>query len=115
MIVVIMGEQELYWKMHFCNSKMFKTIAQIEMYTRSKKKEGITLLQHKEEHIHYYMTEYGQIFKFDKENFNSYELDLQNMLWFRNRDFVTMYLGNYMKYTEIDEFADYYENREESV
>lgn len=63
-----MGEQELYWKMHFCNSKMFKTIAQIEMYTRSKKKEGITLLQHKEEHIHYYMTEYGQIFKFDKEN-----------------------------------------------
>lgn len=108
-----MKEQELYWGMHFCNSKMFKTIAQIEMYTRSKKKEGEKLLQHKEQHVHYYMTEYGQIFKFDKENFDSYELDLQNMLWFRNRDFVAMYLGNYMKYTEINEFVDCYEDRSE--
>ena len=43
---------------------------------------------HTEEHTKYYMTEHGQIFKFDKTEFVSYELDLQNMVWFQNQDFV---------------------------
>ena len=33
-----------------------------------------------EKHIKYYMTEHGQIFKFDRTKFISCELDLQNMV-----------------------------------
>lgn len=43
------------------------------------------------------MTEHGQIFKFDKTEFVSYELDLQNMVWFQNQDFIRMYFDEYMK------------------
>lgn len=105
-----MKKQELCWKMHFCNASMFKTITQIEMYIRSKKKEELKILN-REEIIHYYMTEYGQVFKFNKEKFKSYELDLQNMVWFQNQDFVRTYLGDNVKYTEIKKFADYYDYR----
>ena len=88
-----MKEQELCWGMHFCNASMFKKIL------------------NREESIHYYMTEYGQVFKFNKEKFKSYELDLQNMVWFQNQDFVRTYLGDNVKYTEIKKFADYYDYR----
>lgn len=71
---------------HFCNASMFKTITQIEMYIRSKKKGELKILN-REESIHYYMTEYGQVFKFNKEKFKSYELDLQNMVWFQKSRF----------------------------
>ena len=108
-----MKEQKLYWGMHFCNSVMFKTVTKVEMYIRGKTTEEIKFMSDKEEHIHYYMTEYGQIFKFNKMSFISYELDLQNMVWFQNQDFVTIYLDNYIKYTEIDAFADCYEYRGE--
>ena len=47
------------------------------------------------------MTEYGQVFKFNKEKFKSYELDLQNMVWFQNQDFVRTYLGDNVKYTAV--------------
>lgn len=46
-------------------------------------------------------------------SFISYELDLQNMVWFQNQDFVTIYLDNYIKYTELDAFVDCYEYRGE--
>lgn len=105
-----MKEQELCWGMHFCNASMFKTITQIEMYIRSKKKGELKILN-REESIHYYMIEYGQVFKFNKEKFKSYELDLQNMVWFQNQDFVRTYLGDNVKYTEIKKFADYYDYR----
>lgn len=32
-------EQDLYWGMHFCNSRMFKTIARIQMYLAEQKEE----------------------------------------------------------------------------
>ena len=106
-----MEEQNLYWGMHFCNSRMFKTIVKVEMYIREQQAEGITLPVHTEEHTKYYMTEHGQIFKFDKTEFVSYELDLQNMVWFQNQDFVRMYFDEYMKYTEMDTFLDCYKCR----
>ena len=45
-----MEEQKLYWGMHFCNSRMFKTIVKVEMYIREQQAEGITLPVHTEEH-----------------------------------------------------------------
>lgn len=66
---------------------------------------------HTEEHTKYHMIEHGQIFKFDKTEFVSYELDLQNMVWFQNQDFVRMYFDEYMKYTEMDTFLDCYKCR----
>ncbi len=30
-------EQKLYWGMQFCNSKMFKTVAKVEMYFQEQK------------------------------------------------------------------------------
>ena len=39
-------EQKLYWGMHFCNSKMFKTVAKVEMYIQEQKAGGGTLLPH---------------------------------------------------------------------
>ena len=89
-----MEEQKLYWGMHFCNSRMFKTIVKVEMYIREQQAEGITLPVHTEE-------------------FGSYELDLQNMVWFQNQDFVRMYFDEYMKYTEMDTFLDCYKCRGE--
>ena len=53
------------------------------------------------------------VFKFDKTEFVSYELDLQNMVWFQNQDFVRMYFDEYMKYTEMDTFLDCYKCRGE--
>ena len=111
---IAMKNQELYWGMHFCNSRMFKTIAKVEMYIRGRKAEQINVISNKEEHTQYYMTEHGQIFKFDKVKFKSYELDLQDMVWFQNQDFVKAYFEDYMKYTEIDEFIDCYEYRKEA-
>lgn len=108
-----MKRQKLYWGMHFCNPSMFKTAVKVEMYVSSKLKENRKALSDNEIGTQYYMTEYGQIFKFDKMKFKSYELDLQNMLWFQNQDFIVMYLNGHMKYTEIKEFADYYEYRKE--
>lgn len=32
-------EQGLYWGMHFCNSRMFKTIARLQMYLAEQKEE----------------------------------------------------------------------------
>ena len=61
-----------------------------------------------EKHIKYYMTEHGQIFKFDRTKFISCELDLQNMVWFQNQDFTGIYFGEYIKYTELE---DCYEER----
>lgn len=104
-------EQKLYWGMHFCNSRMFKTVTKVETYLQGQKAEGINSLCHVEEHTQYYMTEQGQIFKLDKTNFDSYELDLQRMAWFHNRDFITVYFGDYMKYTELNEFVDYFKYR----
>ena len=49
-----------------------------------------------EKHIKYYMTEHGQIFKFDRTKFISCELDLQNMVWFQNQDFTGIYFGEYI-------------------
>ena len=69
------------------------------------------ILLNKKKNIKYYMTEYGQIFKFDKTNFISFELDLQNMVWFQNQDFTGIYFGEYIKYTELEGFEDYYEER----
>lgn len=43
-----MKEQELCWGMHFCNASMFKTITQIEMYIRSKKKGELKILNREE-------------------------------------------------------------------
>lgn len=106
-------EEELYWGMHFCNSRMFKTVVKVELYIREQKEEGIILSVHTEEHTKYYMTEHGQIFKFDKTEFVSYELDLQNMVWFQNQDFVRMYFDEYIKYTEMDTFLDCYKCRGE--
>ena len=84
-------EQDLYWGMHFCNSSMFKTIARIQMYLAEQKEEYAAS---EKKHIKYYMTEYGQIFKFDKTNFISFELDLQNMYGFRIRILRGFILGN---------------------
>lgn len=64
-----------------------------------------------EKHIKYYMTEHGQIFKFDRTKFISCELDLQNMVWFQNQDFTGIYFGEYIKYTELEGFEDCYEER----
>ena len=58
-----MEEQKLYWGMHFCNSRMFKTIVKGEMYIREQQAEGITLPVHTEEHTKYHMIEHGQILK----------------------------------------------------
>lgn len=102
-------KEELYWGMEFCNSRMFKTVGKIQLYKKQKEAEKILLKEKKEEHVDYYMTEYGQIFKFDKEHFESYELDLYKMLWFQNQDFLTIYFDNYLKYTEIPGFEDYYD------
>lgn len=49
-------EQDLYWGMHFCNSRMFKTIARIQMYLAEQKEEYVAS---EKKHIKYYMTEYG--------------------------------------------------------
>ena len=108
-------EQKFYWGMHFCNSRMFKTVTKGETYLLGQKEEGINSLCHTEEHTQYYMTEQGQIFKLDKTKFDSYELDLQKMVWFQNQDFVEMYFGGIMRYTEIDLFKDYYGLRKESI
>lgn len=104
-------EQKLYWGMHFCNSRMFKTVAKIEMHIQEKKAKEVKLPIYIEEHIQYCMTEQGQIFKMDKTTFYSYELDLQKMVWFQNQDFIDIYFGDYMKYTTMDDFIDYYEYR----
>ena len=108
-------EQKLYWGMHFCNSKMFKTVAKVEMYIQEQKAGGGTLLPHIEEHTQYYMTEQGQIFKLDKIKFDSYELDLQRMVWFQNQDFAKLYFDGNMRYTELDLFENYYDFRKERV
>ena len=108
-----MKRQKLYWGMHFCNPRMFKTVVKVEMYVSSKTEENSEVLSNNKIDIQYYMTEYGQIFKFDRVKFESYELDLQNMLWFQNQDFIVMYINGHMKYTEIKEFVDYYEYRKE--
>ena len=109
----MLEEQKLYWGMHFCNSRMFKTVARVEMYIQEQKAEGINLPPHIEEHTQYYMTEQGQIFKLDKTKFDSYELDLQKMAWFQNQDFVELYFGGNMRYTEMDLFQDCYDFRKE--
>lgn len=101
--------------MQFCNSRMFKTVAKVEMYIQEQKAEGINLLLHIEEHTQYYMTEQGQIFKLDKINFESYELDLQKMVWFQNQDFVEVYFDGNIRYTEMSLFEDYYDFRMERV
>lgn len=88
---------------------MFKTVGKIQLYKKQKEAEKILLKEKKEEHVDYYMTEYGQIFEFDKEHFESYELDLYKMIWFQNQNFLTIYFDNYLKYTEIPEFEDYYD------
>lgn len=106
-----MKEQKLYWGMHFCNLRMFKTVIRVELYIRGKKAEGMNLPVYIKEHTKYYMTEYGQVYKVDKTNFDSYELDLQKMEWFQNQDFVELCLDENMRYTEIDNFMDYYEYR----
>lgn len=111
-IYTIMKKQELYWGMHFCNSRMFKTVSKVEMYIHENEAVQKEIPESNEECIYYYMTEHGQIFKFNKTKFESYELDLQNMVWFDNRDFISVYLDNYMKYTEIKDFKDYYVHRE---
>ena len=49
-----------------------------------------------EKHIKYYMTEHGQIFKFDRTKFISCELDLQNMVWFQNQDFTFIFYFLYL-------------------
>lgn len=87
---------------------MLKTVVKVEMYVGSKLGKNSEVSSDNEAGIQYYMTEYGQIFKFDKIKFESYELDLQNMLWFRNQDFIVMYLKGHMKYTEIKGFVDEY-------
>ena len=111
-------EQDLYWGMHFCNSRMFKTIARIQMYLAEQKEEKGKKREQKggdnvseEKHIKYYMTEHGQIFKFDRTKFISCELDLQNMVWLQNQDFTGIYFGEYIKYTELEGFEDCYEER----
>ena len=45
-------EQDLYWGMHFCNSRMFKTIARIQMYLAEQKEEYVAS---EKKHIKYYM------------------------------------------------------------
>lgn len=107
----MVGENKVYWGMHFCNSRMFKTVTKVEMYIQEQKTEGINLPLHVEEHTQYYMTEQGQIFKLDKTKFDSYELDLQKMVWFHNRDFMTVYFGDYIKYTELNDFVDCFKYR----
>ena len=54
-----MKEQELCWGMHFCNASMFKTITQIEMYIRSKKKGELKILN-REESIHHRLRKIGE-------------------------------------------------------
>lgn len=99
--------------MHFCNSRMFKTVTKVEMYIQEQKAKGINLPIHIKEHTQYYMTERGQIFQLDKTKFDTYELDLQKMAWFRNQDFVELYFSGWMKYTEMDSFEDCYNFRKE--
>ena len=41
-------EETLYWGMHFCNPRMFKTVAKVEMYIREQKAAGNTLPGHTE-------------------------------------------------------------------
>lgn len=110
-----MEEQKLYWGMHFCNLRMFKTIIKVELYIREQKAEGINLPVHIKEHTKYYMTEYGQIYKVDKTNFDSYELDLRKMEWFQNQDFVELCFDGDMRYTELDLFEDCYGARKECL
>lgn len=33
------------------------------------------------------------------------------MVWFQNQDFTGIYFGEYIKYTELEGFEDYYEER----
>lgn len=108
-----MEEQNLQWGMHFCNSVMFKTVMKVESYICGQKAEGVTLPVYTSEHTKYCMTEYGQIYKLDKINLVSYELDLQKMEWFRNQDFVELCLNGSMRYTEMELFEDYYKFRKE--
>ena len=108
-------KENLYWGMAFCNPRMFKTVGKIQLYRKQKEAgegtEEAFLKGKKKEHVSYYMTEHGQIFKFDKENFKAYELDLHKMTWFRNQDFVSIYLDDYLKYTEMPDFEDDYDFR----
>ena len=107
-----MEEQKLYWGMHFCNSRMFKTIVKVEMYIREQQAEGITPGTYRRTYKVLYDRAWAD-FKFDKTEFVSYELDSQNMVWFQNQDFVRMYFDEYMKYTEMDTFLDCYKCRGE--
>lgn len=34
-------EETLYWGMHFCNPRMFKTVAKVEMYIREQKRREL--------------------------------------------------------------------------
>lgn len=61
------------------------------------------------------MTEQGQIFKFDKESFISYELDQQKMAWFHNQDFVELYIDGKVRCTEMGVFGDYFGLRKEET
>lgn len=95
-----------------------KLLARIQMYLAEQKEEKGKKREQKggdnvseEKHIKYYMTEHGQIFKFDRTKFISCELDLQNMVWFQNQDFTGIYFGEYIKYTELEGFEDCYEER----
>lgn len=74
-----MEEQKLYWGMHFCNSRMFKTIVKVEMYIREQQAEGITLPVHTEEHTKYYMTEHGQILSLIKQSL--FHMNLICKIW----------------------------------
>ena len=108
-------ERELHWGMHFCNPRMAKAIIKVEMYINELKEKRTNLSVHTNIHTKYYMTEQGQIFKFDKKRFVSYELDQQEMAWFRNQDFVELYVDGDLRCTEMDLFEDYFGLRRECL
>lgn len=95
---------------HSYTAEETKTMSYINKEILKKEIKKAPLVLKNNEKNRYFLLENGIVFKYDTENFLFYQLNLEKMKWQENQNLASLFYDSYLKFQELLDFKDYYDN-----
>lgn len=90
-----------------------RTYERLQAYADDNQFDDTKFVRRNEDGMKYFFVENGTIFKLDENEYRFYELDLDEFVWDLKPSLVDLYYDVSLRYSEIEDFNDYYLNKSE--
>ena len=87
--------------------------SRLQAYADDNQFDDTKFVRRNEDGMKYFFVENGTIFKLDENEYRFYELDLDEFVWDLKPSLVDLYYDVSLRYSEIEDFNDYYLNKSE--